>query len=359
MIGPLAVVPPIQEVAQPDLSWIKKHVPVSAVGRSLGMHIRKGKARCWRWRRHANGDANPSLHFFERHNRVRCFVCDMRGGHSCVDLVMEVLGIELSPAIRWIAERWTVPSVKPGRPLGRGAKEPAPYQVGFSGLEVVVRSGMFGELSATESRILVVLEMFKDRDSGATRLSYAAICRYAGLSSRNAVSRALGRLQRLHAIQISRGARLGITRVCSIYRVTLEDPAFIDRCNQICSRSRNQIVAERQYRRDLRAAREKQARETKGQNVNKAGGLRPPNPPFLISSSELKNTEQKPNTCEGLNLSMPGIPRVNKSVRAGYPLIRTLSCLNVEERTRELARQAKLILETYGTGKKVGEGESA
>jgi hypothetical protein len=329
-----------------------------AVGRSLGMHIRKGKARCWRWQRHANGDVNPSLHFFERRNRVRCFVCDMRGGHSCVDLVMGVLGIELSVAIRWVAERWTVPNVRPGRPLGRGAKEPAPYQVGFSGLEVVVRSGMFGELSATESRILVVLEMFKDQDSGATRLSYAAICRYSGLCSRNAVSRALRRLQRLHAIQISRGARLGITRDCSTYRVTLEDPAFLDRCNQICSRSRNQIVAERQYRRELRAAREKQARETKGRNVNKAEGLRPPDPPFLIIS-ESKNIEQKPHTCEGLNLSMPGIPGVNKSVRAGYPLNRSLPCLNVEERTRELARQAKLILETYGTGKKVGEGESA
>jgi len=30
----------------------------------------------------------PSLHFYERRNRVRCFVCDMRGGHSSIDLVM-------------------------------------------------------------------------------------------------------------------------------------------------------------------------------------------------------------------------------------------------------------------------------
>jgi hypothetical protein len=235
MNGALVVIPGPDGHLRPDVAWIKKHVPVLQVGRALGLPIRHSRAKCWRLGNHRNGDADPSLHFYERRNRVRCFVCDMRGGHSCIDLVMGFLEIGFSEAVNWIAERFTVPNVKPGRPVGNHAAEIQPHRVGVHGseLEVLVRSGMFGALSAAERSILVVLAHYRDSETGLTRMSYQAIMRYAGIGWRKGVSQALARLQRLHAIQICRGPRIGITRECSCYRVTLEDPKFIERCNEL------------------------------------------------------------------------------------------------------------------------------
>ena len=148
---------------------------------------------------------------------------------------MGVLGILFGDAVRWIAERFPVPNVKAGRPVGRRSGESIrPYRAGVSGseLEVLVRSGMFGQLSPSERSILVVLTIFRDLDTRLTRMSYEAMGRYAGVGSGATVSRSLKRLARLHAIQIHQGARIGATRECNAYRVTLEDdPKFLDACN--------------------------------------------------------------------------------------------------------------------------------
>jgi hypothetical protein len=319
MTAPLAVVPWSLDSSHPDAAWIRKHVSVFAVGGALGLRIRNRTARCWRPENHTNGDAHPSLHFFERKNRVRCFVCDMRGGHSCIDLVMGCEGIGFTEAVNWIAERFSVPNVKPGRPIGNRSKDPRPYRIGVysSEIETLVRSGMFGQLSPAERSILIVLKMFEDPDTGLTKLSYQAIMRYAGVGWRKGVSQALTQLQRLHAIQICRGSRIGITRECSCYRVTLEDPKFIERCNHVYAAGREEIEQERTYRRELRAEREKNARITTAKanhatvqnsaalfsnsaSLNEAGGYAPPDPALILSRH--KSRKGKP-TCEGLNLS--------------------------------------------------------
>src|SRR6266404_4552065 len=51
----LAVVPHVQEVSQPDISWMKKHVSILAIARALGLTIRRGKAKCWRTENHRHG----------------------------------------------------------------------------------------------------------------------------------------------------------------------------------------------------------------------------------------------------------------------------------------------------------------
>src|ERR1700693_4756091 len=143
---------------RPDLAWIRRNVPVLAVGLELGLIIRRRRTRCWRIENHAHGDADPSLHFYVRGNRVRCFVCDMRGGMSNVDLVMGVLGVDCGTAVLWIAARFPVPETKPGRPKGSQSKLPAPYRVGVScsDFEVLVRSGLWGQFTSAERSILVV-----------------------------------------------------------------------------------------------------------------------------------------------------------------------------------------------------------
>jgi hypothetical protein len=322
----LAVVRSVSGFSQPDIGWIRKNVPVLKVAMALGMRVRHQKAKCWRPERHANRDAHPSLCFSQRRNRVRCMVCDMRGGHSCIDLVAGVLGIDTGSAVRWIAKRFPVPNVKAGRPLGNGSKCPAPYHVGLhaSPFEVFVRSGMFGELPAAERSILIALEVFKDPESGTTCLSYQAIQRYAGVSSRTTVSKALKRLHQIHAIQISRGARIGITRACSTYRVTLEEEKFLSRCYETFSRDREQIAKEREYRKELRSAREKQARHDRTLNMNTAGGLRVPRTPALILPNSSKTNQEKQREEPNLkvqNLSTPSGQHVNKPVHASYRLI--------------------------------------
>ena len=300
MSAPLAVVTCSQEISRPDIAWIKKNVSVLEVGKVLGLRIRNRRAKCWRPENHTHGDANPSLHFYERGNRVRCFVCDNRGGHSNVDLVMGVLRVNFGDAVRWIAERFAVPNVKPGRPVGQSTMEPAPYRVGVNGseFEILVRSGMFGQLSPAERSILVVLEHWRDPDSGLTRLSYRALMRYGGIGSSASVSKAIKRLARLHAIQIHTGLRTaGVTRDCSAYSITLDDPRFYALCNQTLQAARAEIAQERAYRKSLRARRALLPRPVPTSTI--PGHRKPQN-----------------NTCEGLNLSSLSEVMSNKQLHA-------------------------------------------
>ncbi|MGB9435873.1 MAG: hypothetical protein WBQ89_26730, partial [Candidatus Acidiferrum sp.] len=81
-------------------------------------------------------------------------------------------------------------------------------------------------MSAAERSILAVLDSFKNPDSGLTPMSYRAIMRYSGVGKMANVSSSIKKLSRMHALQVSRGQRIGITRECSAYRVTLDDPKF-------------------------------------------------------------------------------------------------------------------------------------
>jgi hypothetical protein len=51
--------------------------------------------------------------------------------------------------------------------------------------------------------------------------------RYSGVKKMANVAAAIKELSRMHALQVSRGQRIGITRECSVYRVTLDDPKFL------------------------------------------------------------------------------------------------------------------------------------
>lgn len=324
------------------------------VAKSLGLRIRRGKAQCWRTENHRNGDADPSLSFFERRNRCRCFVCDMRGGHSNVDLVIGVLACDLGTAVQWIAKRFPVPNVKTGRPVG-SEKQPQPYRVGVRGSawEVIIRSGAWGKMTSAERSVLAVLDTFKDAESGVTRMSYRAIMRYGGIGKRENVSSALRELKKMHALQVSPGQRIGITRECSAYRTSLDDPKFLDLCNGVYAAARQEIAQEREYRASQKRERERTARKPAGpslqvitQNTNTEGGRCPPAPPVVCvsnSNSKAKNQPQETPTCEGLNLSSPREPHVNKSVPPGNREISDSAFLKFQ-------RDKEYILKHYGPG---------
>jgi hypothetical protein len=326
---------------------MKKHVPILGVARALGLRIsRHRKTKCWRTENHRHGDADPSLSFFEKRNRCRCFVCDMKGGHSNVDLVMGMLDCDLGIAVQWIAERFHVPNIKVGRPKGTALASPAPYRVGAHGSEweVIVRSGMWGAMTAAERSILVVLDYFQDSESGLTRLSYRAIMRYSGVKKMANVASAIKELAKMHALQVSPGQRIGITRDCSAYRPTLDSPKFLELCNAVSFDARQEIAQEREYRASQKRDRERQARKPSGpslqvitQNTNTEGGLRPPAPPVShVSNSNSKPETQTP-TCKGQDLSSPGEVRVNLPLPPGQREISTAAFEKVQ-RDKEILR---------------------
>lgn len=324
MSQPLAIIPKVQlEVSRPDVSWIKKHVSVFEVAKALGLRIRHRRATCWRPENHTHGDSEPSLHFYERRNRVRCFVCDMRGGHSNVDLVMGVLGISFGDAVCWIAERFTVPNVKVGRPVGNTSAAPMPYRAGVHGSEweVIVRSGFWGAMSAAERSILVVLDYFKDSETGITRMSYRAIMRYSGVKMMGNVSGAIKELSKMHALQVSRGPRIGVTRECSSYRVTIDDPKFLELCNAVCESARNEVAQERAYRASQKRDRERDSRKPEEQLCNavtqfNGPSLRVATQNTTNSNSKLEKQGEETHTCEGLNLSSIREVHANKPLLA-------------------------------------------
>jgi hypothetical protein len=241
---------------------------------------------------------------------------------------MGFLECDCGEAVNWICERFPVPSTKPGRPKGTHSELPTPYRVGFSGseFEVLVRSGLWGQLTPAERSILTVLHAFRDPETGFTRLSYVAIMRYAGVGSRGNVSKALRHLERIYAIETSRAPRFGITRDVNLYRVTLENEKLQQLCAETYRQARPDVERERAMRRELRIAREKEAStrvyaKTSPSSVlvTNKGGLCPPAPPVSFLPSERENQNPHPTriTCEGLHLSSLGEPQPDLSVPIG------------------------------------------
>jgi hypothetical protein len=276
----------------------------------------------------------------------------MKGGHSNIDLVMGVLDYDLGSAVLWIADRFRVPNVKVGRPTGNTLASPVPYRVGVRGSdwEVIVRSGAWGAMTPAERSILVVLDYFKDCETGLTRMSYRAIMRYSGVAKLGNVSSAIKELRRIHALQSVPGLRCGLVRECSTYRVTLTDPKFLEICNETYTSARKEIAQEREYRASQKAKRQRDTRKPSGpslqvitQNTNRAGGLRPAGPPAARvsnSNSREETQQQETPTCEGLNLSSPGEVHANKALSAGKREMGVLTAA-------ELERQKRLILRRH------------
>jgi len=257
---------------------------------------------------------------------------------------MAIRECDLETAIRWFCKGYAVPetTIGPGRPKGSKSPLQPHTRVGVSGseLEFLVRSGEWAKLTPTQQKIIPVLFMLRDPDTGLTTISYGGLMRYSGARSRKSLSRALYGLQRLHALQINRGMRVGLVRRCSSYRVTLEDPAFVEHCKETYRRLCLERDQECQTQLRNRIEREKIAavrRFVRKQVVAASddGGLRPPAPPVPLSTEELRS-------CKGLNLSSLSEPQANKTVQLlnreiripGFPSDAELTRRAQEQRAR-------------------------
>ena len=230
----------------PDLDWIKKNVPVHEMARRLGVELHNSKrAHCWRKQNHNRGDADPSLTFQPRRNIARCWVCDLDGPMSNVDLAMKVKGWTLPQAIAWIAQEWPeVPRIPHWRRLPRSVERLDTASL----MDFLSRTGMWAELTPAEQGLLPVLLAFRDPKSCTTRMSYVALMKQSGLGSPRSVARAIRRLGERRLLRVERGWEKHGIRKVNVYRLTPEDPEFLAQVDKVSRQRASRAETERIHR---------------------------------------------------------------------------------------------------------------
>jgi len=102
-----------------DLDALKQAIRITDLARDLGLQVRGKQARCFNASIHKRGDKTPSLGFDLMTNRFKCFACGVSG--SIIDLYKEIKGVEVSQAIRDLAQMAGLQKTSTGQPKS-GAK---------------------------------------------------------------------------------------------------------------------------------------------------------------------------------------------------------------------------------------------
>jgi hypothetical protein len=193
----------------PNMRFINRQVPVTDVARALDLRLDgAGKIHCWHPNRHKNGDRTASVGIRTANNTVKCFGCDSKPMWP-IDFVMDVLGLAAADAALWIAQRFKVPTIPAGKRLTES--DQWRHRVGYEhGLELLIRSGQFGTLSEPARWIAPVLLAMSEKMEGtdqmfSIRISYGGISRYSGISSPNAISKALIELRDIGFVRLPDG----------------------------------------------------------------------------------------------------------------------------------------------------------
>jgi len=211
---------------------------------------------CWRPENHENGDRTPSVGLHFRKNRVKCFVCDAHA-LSPIDLVMHVRGVELPRAVAWITSRWPVPDLPHGKHVQHGERWPERFRLGTgtSAFEPLIRSGIWSDLAPSDRAILPVLETFALANSRQVTISYRGISRYSGIRSPTTVSLSLKRLRALRILSITNTRGNDGFRTCNTYRITLDDPQFLQLAQRAYEAHLEAIAQEKALRKIARSER--------------------------------------------------------------------------------------------------------
>jgi hypothetical protein len=240
-----------------DLDFIRRKLPIETVARLLEIEVNHNHfAHCFREDRHANGDANPSLHFLTRKNRATCFGCGGRS-MSTIDFVIAVLEYRnlphtFSDAIRWFGKEFgNLPTLK-GRPAGLVRDKP--FHVGVAGpFEYFVRSDLYASLTKPAKIIYSVIRDLSDGER-KTRIPYRTLRRHAGFGSDHTIKSALDELVAIHLLDIHK-SHAGSLEPYNVYRLTPDDPEFLRLANESCQRNREAIATEVEFYREQRLAK--------------------------------------------------------------------------------------------------------
>jgi hypothetical protein len=243
------------------MRFINRHVPIAKVAVALDLRL-DGPSRihCWHPERHKSDDRSASVGIRTSNNTLKCFGCDSRP-MGPIDFAMDVLGMD-SPAdaALWIASKFDVPMI----PAGKRLEEPerSRFRAGYeNGLELLVRSGLWGSLSGPAQSIAAVFSAMSEKSEPTAReapirLSYAGIKRYSGVTSPNAIRKAILELGeigflRLPEAGLSRSPQRGAAK----YVVTPNSDELSELAHAFWAQTKTEIAAERELRNRLRVAK--------------------------------------------------------------------------------------------------------
>lgn len=242
----------------PDMRYINRHVPVTDVARALDLRLDgAGKIHCWHPDRHKHGDRSASVGIRTVNNTVKCFGCNSKP-MGTIDLVMNIRGLAAADAALWIADRFDIPKI----PARKRLTEPDRWRerVGYEqGLELLIRSGLFGTLSDPARWIAPVLFNMSEKMEGSDQMflisiSYRGISRYSGVSSPNAISKALVELHDIGFLSLpDADLPRSPARPASRYIVTPNSDVLYELAQALSAQLKTEIAAERELRARVRA----------------------------------------------------------------------------------------------------------
>lgn len=106
-----------------ELKQFKASLSITAVARTLGIEVVRGRCRCFYSQRHVHGDRTPSVSISEERGTFRCWVCeDVRG--DVISLVQIVKNCSFMEALNWLMETFPflAPDAKSAQGRSRSAK---------------------------------------------------------------------------------------------------------------------------------------------------------------------------------------------------------------------------------------------
>jgi len=242
----------------PNMRFINRELPIVDVARALDLRLDgAGKIHCWHPDHHKNGDRTASVGIRAVNNTVKCFGC-ASNPMGPIDFVMDVLGLPAADAALWIANRFDVPMIPAGKRLTEVDRWHG--RVGYEcGMELLIRSGLFGTLSESARSIAPILlamsEKIESRDQVfSIRMSYLGISRYSGIRSPNAIRKALSELSDIGFLRLPEaGVRRCPDRMASLYIVTPISEELRELAQSFVAQMRMEIAAERELRARVRA----------------------------------------------------------------------------------------------------------
>jgi hypothetical protein len=251
----------------PNMQYINRQLPITRVAVALDLKLDGGnRIHCWHPERHKNGDRTASVGIRSSNNTVKCFACDSRPMGS-IDLVMDVLELEsVGDAALWSAARFEVPTI----PAGKRLEDPDRWRgrVGHeNGLELLIRSGLWGTLSAPAQAIAAVLLAMSEKKEPTAqetmiRISYTGTSRYSGASSSNSIRKGLIALCEIGFLRCPEaGLRLSPQRGAASYIVTPNSDELHELAQTFSKQMKSEIAAERELRNRLRIAKTRAWRE--------------------------------------------------------------------------------------------------
>jgi hypothetical protein len=121
-------------------------------------------------------------------------------------------------------------------------------------LEVIIQSGLYGELSLPGAKLLSVLADVRD-EQNEIHLSYPSLMDLTGIRSKGTFRAAIVELQDKHMVKVRKEILPGKKEAQNVYRLTLDDPELAELIDCTYRAHRYANEQERAWRAEIKKQR--------------------------------------------------------------------------------------------------------